>query len=113
MNTIVETKPGFVKIDMNIVRNIHKDSFKQAIVKSFVQLGASTNIKIIAEGIETKEELKTLIRLGVYAGQGYYFQDPRASFLIYQKALFPPFPDTISKLRITETTIPVITLLVP
>ncbi|WP_430885910.1 GGDEF domain-containing protein [Fusibacter sp. JL216-2] len=81
MNTIVETKPGFVKIDMNIVRNIHKDSFKQAIVKSFVQLGASTNIKIIAEGIETKEELKTLIRLGVYAGQGYYFQRPASKLL--------------------------------
>ena len=81
MNTIVETKPGFVKIDMNIVRNIHKDSFKQAIVKSFVQLGASTNIKIIAEGIENKDELRTLIRLGVYAGQGFYFQRPAAKLL--------------------------------
>jgi len=81
MNTIVETKPHFVKIDMNIVRDIHEDSFKQAIVKSFVQLGNNTNIKIIAEGIETKEELRTLIRLGVYAGQGYYFQKPAAKLL--------------------------------
>lgn len=81
MNTIVETKPNFIKIDMNIVRNIHKDTFKQAIVKSFVQLGNNTNILIIAEGIETKEELKTLIRLGVYAGQGYYFQRPAAKLL--------------------------------
>ncbi len=113
MNTIVETKPGFVKIDMNIVRNIHKDSFKQAIVKSFVQLGASTNIKIIAEGIETKEELKTLIRLGVYAGQGYYFQRPASKLLNISESIISSFPDTISKLRITETTIPVITLLVP
>lgn len=81
MNTIVETKPHFVKIDMNIVRDIHEDTFKQAIVKSFVQLGNNTNIKIIAEGIETKEELRTLLRLGVYAGQGYYFQRPAAKLL--------------------------------
>ncbi len=81
MNTIVETKPHFIKIDMNIVRDIHKDTFKQAIVKSFVQLGNNTNIRIIAEGIEKKEELKTLIRIGVYAGQGYYFQRPASKLL--------------------------------
>ncbi len=81
MNTIVETKPDFIKIDMNIIRNIHEDSFKQAIVKSFIQLGSNTNIRIIAEGIETKEELRTLIRLGVYAGQGFYFQRPAAKLL--------------------------------
>ncbi len=87
MNTIVETKPHFIKIDMNIVRDIHKDSFKQAIVKSFVQLGNNTNIRIIAEGIEKKEELKTLIRLGVYAGQGYYFQRPASKLLSLSDAL--------------------------
>ncbi len=87
MNTIVETKPHFIKIDMNIVRDIHKDSFKQAIVKSFVQLGNNTNIRIIAEGIEKKEELKTLIRLGVYAGQGYYFQRPASKLLSLSEAL--------------------------
>ncbi len=81
MNTIVETKPHFIKIDMNIVRDIHQDSFKQAIVKSFVQLGNNTNILIIAEGVETKEELKSLLRLGVYAGQGYYFQKPAPQLL--------------------------------
>ncbi len=87
MTTIVETKPHFIKIDMKIVRDIHKDSFKQAIVKSFVQLGNNTNIRIIAEGIEKKEELKTLIRLGVYAGQGYYFQRPASKLLLLSETL--------------------------
>lgn len=49
---------------------------RQAIVKSFVTLGQMANIRIIAEGIETREELKTLVRLGVYAGQGFYLQRP-------------------------------------
>ncbi len=81
MNRIIETRPHFLKMDMNMIRDIDKDSFKQAIVKSFVQLGHNTNIKIIAEGIETKEELKMLIRLGVYAGQGYYLQKPAPKLL--------------------------------
>lgn len=76
MNRIIETRPQFLKLDMNIIRGLETDNFKQAIVKSFVQLSQETNIKLIAEGIETKEELKVLIRLGVYAGQGYYLQRP-------------------------------------
>lgn len=81
MNRILETRPQFLKMDMNLIRHIHRDSFKQAIVKSFVQLGQNTNIKLIAEGIETKEELKMLIRLGVYAGQGYYLSKPSPKLL--------------------------------
>ncbi len=76
MHTIAVTKPQYVKIDMEIVRNVSGDPLRQAIVKSFVLLGQNANIRIIAEGIETYEELKTLISLGVYAGQGYYLKRP-------------------------------------
>lgn len=76
MNTIAVTRPDYVKIDMDIVRNVHADPLRQAIVKSFVLLGQTANIRIVAEGIETREELKALIQLGVYSGQGYYLQRP-------------------------------------
>ncbi len=76
MHTIAVTQPDYVKIDMEIVRNVHGDPLRQAIIKSFVLLGQSANIRIVAEGIETREELKALIRLGVYSGQGYYLQRP-------------------------------------
>lgn len=76
MNTIAMTRPDYVKIDMDIVRNVHADPLRQAIVKSFVLLGQSAGIRIVAEGIETREELKALIQLGVYSGQGYYLQRP-------------------------------------
>lgn len=61
---------------MDLVRDIDKDHFKQALMQSFVVLSRSTNIKIIAEGIETKVELETLIKLGVNYGQGYYLARP-------------------------------------
>ncbi len=76
MTTIKHIRPHYIKIDMDLIRDIHKDSLNQAIVKAFVDLSVTANIKLIAEGIETEEELDTLIRLGVYAGQGYFIQKP-------------------------------------
>lgn len=76
LKTINEVRPNFIKIDMDLIRNIDKDVFKQALLKAFVDTAMTTNIKIIAEGIETKEELKTLIVLGVDYGQGYYLKKP-------------------------------------
>lgn len=80
LKTINELRPNFIKIDMDLIRNIDKDAFKQALIKAFVDTSLTTNIKIIAEGIETKEEMKTLILLGVHAGQGYYLKKPARSF---------------------------------
>lgn len=80
LKTINEIRPNFIKIDMDLIRNIDKDAFKQALIKAFVDTSVTTNIRIIAEGIETKEELKTLILLGVHAGQGFYIQQPSRTF---------------------------------
>lgn len=76
-----ETKPHYVKIDMDLIRNINEDFFKQSIIESFVKLSKTTNMKLIAEGIETEEELKTLINLGVYAGQGFFISRPCENFI--------------------------------
>ncbi|MTI70643.1 MAG: GGDEF domain-containing protein [Firmicutes bacterium] len=81
LKTISETKPHYIKLDMDLIRNIDKDIFKQALIKAFVDLSISTDTLLIAEGIETKEELQTIIRLGVYAGQGYFLQRPAGTFL--------------------------------
>lgn len=80
LKTINEIRPHFIKIDMDLIRGIDKDAFKQSLIKAFVDTSLTTNIKIIAEGIETKEELKTLILLGVHAGQGYYLKKPAQRF---------------------------------
>lgn len=76
LKTISETRPHFIKIDMDIIRDINRDTFKQALIEAFVKLSSATNMRVIAEGIETEEELATLINLGVYAGQGYFLSRP-------------------------------------
>lgn len=80
LKMLTETKPHFVKIDMDLIRNINQDTFKQALIECFVRLSEVVNMKLIAEGIETEEELITLINLGVYAGQGYFINRPCAGF---------------------------------
>lgn len=76
LKTLHTIKPNYVKIDMELIRDIHKDNFKIALIESVVSFCNSSNIKIIAEGIETKEELMTLIKLGVHYGQGFYIGKP-------------------------------------
>ncbi|CCJ32833.1 GGDEF domain-containing protein [Caloramator australicus] len=73
---ITETKPQFLKLDMGIIRDIDKDSFKQAVCRNFAHLCKLTNMKLIAEGVETKDELVTLINLGIEYVQGYLISRP-------------------------------------
>jgi diguanylate cyclase (GGDEF)-like protein len=81
LKMLSETKPHFVKIDMDLIRNININQFNQALIKCFVTLADVTGMKLIAEGIETEAELLALIDLGVYAGQGYFLQRPVGTFL--------------------------------
>lgn len=76
LNLISDIHPHYLKLDMKLIRGIDKDSFKYVLVKSLIEFSKVTNINLIAEGIETKDELKALINLGVQYGQGYYIQKP-------------------------------------
>jgi diguanylate cyclase (GGDEF)-like protein len=84
LSVISKIKPHFIKIDMDLIRGIDKNSFKQAIVKSFVWLANLTNMTLIAEGIETMPEARTLISLGVHAGQGYLLGRPSPGLIELQ-----------------------------
>lgn len=77
LNRICTVSPSLLKIDMAIVREIDKDTMKQSLVMGIVRFCENAKIGLIAEGIETKQELNTLIQLGVYYGQGYYIEKPR------------------------------------
>ena len=76
LESIIETKPRYVKIDRHIISDIKRDSLKKSIVKFIVSLCRENRILTIGEGIETKEDLETIIALGVDAGQGYLFCRP-------------------------------------
>lgn len=76
LNLISDVNPNYIKLDMKLIRGINTDKLKYALVKGMVELSRTSKIKLIAEGIETKEEMETLIALGVQYGQGYFIQKP-------------------------------------
>lgn len=75
-SVILTMTPNYVKIDMEIVRGVHKDLNRQQICKNLITYAKQRNIKIVAEGVEYIEELEKLIELGVDFIQGYFFSKP-------------------------------------
>lgn len=67
---------SLIKIDRNFVRDIHKDSENRSIAKMIVALGENLDMDILAEGVESQEELECLKELGCYQYQGFYFSVP-------------------------------------
>ena len=76
LNTLLALNPTYLKLDMEIIRDIEKHHNKRSLVKAFVQFANTSNTILIAEGIETEKELAVLIELGVDYGQGFYLGRP-------------------------------------
>lgn len=81
LNLISDVHPHFIKLDMNLIRDVHKDTVKQALLRSMCEFAALSNTYLVAEGIETKEELLKLIDIGIHYGQGYFIQKPNPAIL--------------------------------
>lgn len=92
---ISEIHPHYIKLDMNLIRDIDKDGLKRSLIKTFCDFCLVTDIKLIAEGIETENELSALINLGVDYGQGYFIQRPAENI----KAISPDFIDILEKIN--------------
>lgn len=73
---VLNNNPNFIKIDMSLITSIDTDSKKQLLVSNLIKFGKKYNIKILAEGVETKEELSKVIELGVDLIQGFYTARP-------------------------------------
>lgn len=81
LNMISDIRPHYIKIDMNLIRNVDKDRVKEALIKSMYEFSRISNTDIVAEGIETEAELLTLINMGIDYGQGYFIKKPVESDL--------------------------------
>jgi len=75
---IVLLHPDFIKLDMTLTRDVHRDETRRALVVALVAFGSQIGASVVAEGVETAEELATLREVGVQFGQGFYLVRPRA-----------------------------------
>lgn len=76
LNLLSIFQPDIIKLDMELIRDIDRHFVKRTIVKSAVQICRDLGITVIAEGIETKNELNVLRDFGLNLFQGYYFAKP-------------------------------------
>jgi EAL domain-containing protein (putative c-di-GMP-specific phosphodiesterase class I) len=69
-------QPDLIKIDMELLRDIHLSRAKQAIVAGIVGIARALDIHVLAEGVENDQELTVLRAAGISLFQGYHFAKP-------------------------------------
>jgi EAL domain-containing protein (putative c-di-GMP-specific phosphodiesterase class I) len=92
LNLLADFQPDYIKIDMGLIRNIHENRARQAIVAGIVETCRVLELGIIAEGVESKGELKFLLSKGIKLFQGYFFARPSLTKPV-------PTPESIEALQ--------------
>ncbi|MFC4767216.1 EAL domain-containing protein [Effusibacillus consociatus] len=72
LRAIIELEPDFIKVDRSLIQGIAVSEQKQRIVAALLDYIGSREA-LIAEGVETHEDFKALIKVGVLLSQGYYW----------------------------------------
>jgi EAL domain-containing protein (putative c-di-GMP-specific phosphodiesterase class I) len=83
LNMLHELRPDYVKLDMQLIRNVHQDPYKASITGKLLEAANELHVQTIAEGIECSEEFEWVCEHGASFVQGYYIAKP---------ALVPPIP---------------------
>lgn len=76
LQSIAELHPDFLKIDRSLIQDIHINPTKWALLETFVTFSRRIGCRILAEGVETEEEMQTVVQLGVDYVQGYFIAKP-------------------------------------
>lgn len=73
---ILRLRPEFIKLDQELIRDLHGDPAKRALAAAVVMFALDVGATVIAEGVETTDELDMVAVLGIDAAQGYLLGRP-------------------------------------
>lgn len=73
---VADLEPAFLKIDMDLVRNLHHSPRRKRLVALLQTFGDATQTRVIAEGVESEDEVQALLDCGIQLMQGYYWAMP-------------------------------------
>lgn len=80
-NSLLRYMPQVIKLDRLLITGIDRNAKKQFFVNSIISFARENDMMILAEGVETESELKTVIRLGVDLIQGFFTAKPSFEIL--------------------------------
>lgn len=76
LQSIAELHPDFLKVDRSLISGVNRDPIKWALLETFVTFTKRIGCQMVAEGVETLEEMQTVMRLGADYVQGYFVGCP-------------------------------------
>jgi EAL domain-containing protein (putative c-di-GMP-specific phosphodiesterase class I) len=80
LNSFSQLEPEVVKLDMTLIRDVHKQPKKLTLVRTMIAMCHELGIQVVAEGIEGPEERDAIVWAGCDLLQGYLFAKPGAAF---------------------------------
>lgn len=92
LQTMIEIEPDFIKLDISLIRGLDVSTVKQKLIKTLREFCVDAGITLIAEGIETEEQLAMLRELEIPYGQGYLFAHPGSPYPIQDRIEPLPVP---------------------
>src|SRR5690606_5895937 len=78
LGSIANLAPDYIKLDISLISDIESNFLKQNLVETMVNFAEGQGARVVAEGVERREELETIRELGVHLAQGFLFQRPGA-----------------------------------
>lgn len=85
---VLNIQPELIKLDISLTRDVDTDPKRRALASALIAFARETQARIVAEGVETEEELQTLRQLGAGYAQGYFLARP----MPLAEAIRQPFP---------------------
>ncbi|MCZ6568675.1 MAG: EAL domain-containing protein [Deltaproteobacteria bacterium] len=76
LQSVIELSPEYIKVDRSLITGIDEDLSRQELLRALHAVAGQIRARIIAEGLNTLEELSTLAELGIPFGQGWLFGKP-------------------------------------
>jgi EAL domain-containing protein (putative c-di-GMP-specific phosphodiesterase class I) len=80
LDRMLQIKPDMLKADRTLVRDLHRDSYKQGVFKALVLLGERIGGWVVTEGVKTRDEAVVALDLGADMLQGFFFGRPHPFF---------------------------------
>lgn len=86
---IIECRPDYFKVDRYLVKDCHVNADRKAVLESISELAWKLDARVVAEGVETREDLQAVMDLGIDLVQGFLLSPPVPSATLIARASLP------------------------